>query len=500
MNYMQFIYSFPYLVNQIPQYFSEIFPEKTAISYHQTSYTYRELKKQILFFASSLRRRGVHKGSRFLLLLPNAPQFLFSMFGLLQAGAVAIPVYYHSKSDEIRKIISTMQIDGIVTTESKFEGLADTIAYFNPKYKILYRDDLSEELPINFQNETHDIYEDYPRIIDLDPAIIIFTSGSTGSPKGILLSHRNLVANTLSNVQALKFDDQDRTLVQLPLTYLYALVHQVLSTFLTGGTVYLTDQFFLPHLFIQQLTEYKISWFAGTPPIYLAILKYKEESKNLELPDIRMMTIGGGKIYPEVLQKLKSVFPQAKFIITYGLTENSPRVASRIFDFNEKNHFLVGEPLPNVEVKISEESEEKMGEILIRGSSAMNGYYEGHTFKKVEIGSYIMTGDLGYLDQKGRLYLTGRKKNFINFNGHKVNPIEVEEVLIRHPKVRAVKVSAHIDENHQESVKAEIEPAGSESLSVQELVNFCRLFLSNYKIPKIFIIKEKLSINSNMKY
>jgi long-chain acyl-CoA synthetase len=497
---MQFIYSFPYLASQIPDYFAAIFPEKTALVFNQKSYTYAGLQKQISTFASSLRRRGIQKGSKFLILLPNVPQFLFSLFGIMSTGLIAVPVYYHSKAAEIRKIMDIIHADGIVTTESKFETLKKNVPHFHPKLNILYRDEMEEDLPINFLGE-EPLWDENPCLpIDLDPALIIFTSGSTGKPKGILLSHRNLVANTLANVQALQFHDRDRTLVQLPLTYLYALVHQVFSTFLTGGTIYLTDQFFLPHLFIQQLVEYNITWFAGTPPIYLSLLKYKEESQELELPEIRMITIGGGKIYPDVLKKLKPVFPEARIIITYGLTENSPRVASHVFNTQEADHSLVGRILPNVDVRITRQEDDQKGEIFIRGSSVMNGYYEGEHFRKVEIGSYIPTGDLGYLDTQRRLHLIGRRKNFINFNGYKVNPVEVEEVLIRHPRVRAVKVYAHKDEHQQESVKAEIEPIGTDSISVHELVKFCRLYLSNYKIPKIIQVKSKLEINSNMKY
>ncbi len=250
MNYMQFIYSFPYLASQIPDYFAAIFPEKTALVFNQKSYTYAGLQKQISTFASSLRRRGIQKGSKFLILLPNVPQFLFSLFGIMSTGLIAVPVYYHSKAAEIRKIMDIIHADGIVTTESKFETLKKNVPHFHPKLNILYRDEMEEDLPINFLGE-EPLWDENPCLpIDLDPALIIFTSGSTGKPKGILLSHRNLVANTLANVQALQFHDRDRTLVQLPLTYLYALVHQVFSTFLTGGTIYLTDQFFLPFLFL----------------------------------------------------------------------------------------------------------------------------------------------------------------------------------------------------------------------------------------------------------
>ncbi len=500
MEFVNAVQNFPFLLHHIPEFTANFLPDKTAISFSNYSITYREFDRHVKKVASYLISNGFRKNDKIILFLPNSPDFIFSLMAVWKIGAVAVPIYPNMSAFEFGQILSSFNATGLIVAPSRYKKVQKELGNYR-SLKILLLDDAREGAFFLHQSDyLEEFHFEAPPVIDLDPALIIFTSGSTGMPKGIMLSHKSILTNCLSNIRVMKFNEQDRTLIQMPMTYLYALVHQVLCTFFTGGTIHILSQLFLPHLFLQEIELNKITWFAGTPAIYYSIARYLGTSASKTFTTVRLITIGGGRIHHKTLKRLKPIFPKAKIAITYGLTENSPRVCTYFYSNGEYMDGNVGYPLPNIDLQVEPNKNAEEGEVVIRGGSLMMGYVSGGSVNPVDNRDYFPTGDLGYFDKKNRLIITGRIKHMINNSGYKVNPGEIERVIMSHPSVSNVLVYGVEDIVYGEIVKAEIIPEEGCRLSKNDIWEYCKRYLSPYKIPKIIKFKKNIDFNQNMKF
>ena len=500
MEFVKAVQDFPFLLHHIPEFTTNFLPDKTAISYSNYNITYLEFVRYIKKVACYLISSGFRKDDKIIIFLPNSPDFIISLLAVWKIGAIAVPIYPNMNAFEFGQILSSFEASGIIIAPSRYKKIRKELGS-NGLLKILVLDDAREGTFFLHQSEQlEDFQFELPRTIDLDPALIIFTSGSTGRPKGIMLSHKSILSNCLSNIRVMKFTEQDKTLIQMPMTYLYALVHQVLCTFFTGGTIHILSQLFLPHLFLQEIELNKITWFAGTPAIFYSIVRYLGSSVSKVFSTVRLVTIGGGRIHSKILKRLKPIFPGAKIAITYGLTENSPRVSTYFYTNGEYTDGNVGYSLPNIDLKIKLNKKAAGSEVVIRGNSLMIGYISRNSVQEVNNSSYFPTGDLGYFDKKNRLIITGRIKQMINNSGYKVNPSEIERVLMSHPSVSNVLVYGVEDLVYGEIVKAEIIPEEGCRISKGEIWEYCKNYLSPYKIPKIIEFKKNIDFNQNLKF
>lgn len=498
------IRDFPYTVDGIVSFARKYYPDKIAVVSHTVSLTYSELENAVNNFANNLLKNGIKKSDRIALVLTNTPEFVIGLFGIIRTGAIPLLIFPQIKAPEFEALVIKSKVKAVATDIRGYKRLADVLVK-NDWLLFLFN---NQELDIpaiyfDFLNQCTETPAILSPSIDIDPALIIFTSGTSKSPKGIVLNHKNLLANCMGNIKEIGMNDNDATLIILPLTHLYSLSHQLLCTLFTGGTIHLIDEIFLPHLFYRYMDKVKITWFAGTPSVFYSVIKYNESQsvKPRLMGSLRMLTIGGGAISTEAIKKLELLFPGTDLIITYGLTENSPRVSTYFYNRKKEKLGAVGKPLPNVEViKIAREGNEGLFDLIVRGSTVMYGYLNpGGEIVRLN-DNELNTGDIGFIDDDGYIWIAGRNKKIINSAGYKIQPAEVERIINSFPGILDSKVFGSPHEIYGEAVHCSVILEEGRNITKRDLVTFCKKYLTDYKIPKYFKLSSISKLNFNNKF
>jgi long-chain acyl-CoA synthetase len=335
-----------------------------------------------------------------------------------------------------------------------------------------------------------------------DVAMLMHTSGSSDKPKRVMLTNRNVISNVEANIEVLNIKENDRTLISLPMYFSYCNTAQLLSHMYVGAQIVILDTIFLPHIFFSIVEKEKITNFMTVPTIAKTLLNY---SNQKPIPSLKWISIGGAPIDNETLKKLIESFKNIEFIKTYGLTEASPRVSTLLSKDCRTKTASIGKPMKGIEVKIilengNEAKEYEKGELLLKGDNIMKGYYKNtqETAKAIKNG-WLHTGDIGYYDKDGFIYLSGRKKNIIISNGINIYPEEIEDVLMSHHAVEQAYVYGILNETYGEIPEAKIVIKKETAISDIELLQYCREKLSDYKIPTKIIFVDKLQYTNNMK-
>jgi long-chain acyl-CoA synthetase len=327
--------------------------------------------------------------------------------------------------------------------------------------------------------------------VDRDPALFLYTSGTTGRPKGVVLSHRNLVANVESSQSAGRFRPEDNFLCLLPFFHTYAITGTFLLPFLTGCKAILIDRF-QPTKVLKLIEQQKVSCFMAIPSMYRVLAASEEQC---DVSALRFPISGGEPLPLAVANAFKERFG-VDIYEGYGQTEAAPVVSLNVPGGRKAG--TVGRALPNVEIAIWNDrgqvvSPGEVGEIMVRGENVMVGYHNlpEETARTITDG-WLHTGDLGQVDQEGYVSITGRKKELIISAGENIFPREIEELLARHPSAKEVAVIGVSDEVRGEVPKAFVIPQDGATPDAQELRKYCREHLANYKVPKVIEIVEDL--------
>jgi acyl-CoA synthetase (AMP-forming)/AMP-acid ligase II len=337
-------------------------------------------------------------------------------------------------------------------------------------------------------------------------AEIIFTSGSTGIPKGVMVSHKNLRANSESIITYLKLSPDDRMLVVLPFYYCYGL--SLLHTHLrVGGSIVFNNSFIFLGGIIRDLLEYKCTGFAGVPSHFQILLRKSDNFKITKFPDLKYVTQAGGKLAPIFIDEFRSSHPEIIFIVMYGQTEATARLSYLPPELYEAKKGSMGKGIPGVELKVVNEKGEKIkpgeiGEVIARGDNIMLGYFgdEEGTRNAIRNG-WLYTGDLGTVDHDGYIFLTARKKEIIKVGGKRISPKEIEAVILELPDVVDCTIDGVEDELLGEALKATIVTRGDngKDAMLDKIKQHCSKHLALYKIPQIFELKEQLVISATGK-
>lgn len=336
-------------------------------------------------------------------------------------------------------------------------------------------------------------------------AEIIFTSGSTSIPKGVMLTHDNIIANTDSIIQYLNLDENDIMMVVLPFYYCYGL--SLLHTHIrVGGQLVLNDNFIFLASTITNINNYQCTGFAGVPSHFQILLRKTDLFRNTKFPSLRYVTQAGGKLHNTFIKEFTECFPSISFFVMYGQTEATARLSFLPPNKLREKLGSLGKGIPGVELKVvnsrgSMVQPGKTGEIIARGKNIMAGYFDDpketeHTLRN----GWLYTGDLGTIDKDGYIYLTARKKEIIKVGGKRVSPKEIEEVIDRLPGVIDSTIEAIEDELLGEAIKATVIVNAIEvDLSEEKIRRYCSLNLSNYKIPTVIDIRKEMIISATGK-
>lgn len=491
------------------------FPNRVAISHEDRQIRYRQLDQASDRVAESLRSRSLDPGTRIALLCENCIEYVIVFFGIFKAGMVAVPLDSSLDPETLAFVLADSEA-AVLVAQLKFRRKIPDILQNNRSIRTVVldgemtidRDDLdliqlkSVFGEPSYYSEIHVPGTDQPSVnsgqLDLSDyagensprelAAIFYTSGSTGSGKGVMLSHRNLVSNTLATIQYLRLSAADSVVVILPFYYIYG--NSLLLTHVAcGGRMVIDNRFLYPEIVLDTMERERVTGFSGVPSHFLILLGNSTFSRR-KLEHLRYFTQAGGAMAPETIRKLIDLFGHKEIFIMYGQTEAAPRVTWLPPERLKDKIGSIGVAVPGVAIELLDENGGPValgdtGEIVVSGPNVMMGYWnqpkENH---EVLRDGKLHTGDLAKLDQDGYLWVVGRSKEIIKSGGNRVSAKEVEECLLTCEKILEVGVVGVPDDIFGEAIRAVIVLKAGATADAREIQTHCRKNLADFKVPR----------------
>ncbi len=464
---------------------------RTALVFRDRRWSFSELDRQASSLAAGLRGLGLKPGERLGLHLPNWPEFVLAYYAANKIGVVPLALNVTYRADEIAYIVSDGEVAVVVTADAVAANLPPRARMPSVKYVIRAAGGAGgAPLPvldgaIGFETLTGD-----PglRALDLDrheTCAILYTSATTGRPKGVMLTHENVVSNTWATNHHLLMTPDDVGLCALPLFHCFGQNFIMNALVSSGGTLVLQERFVLDD-FLAAVGAHRVTLLYAVPTMYILFLG--SDLSRYDLSSLRLC-FSAAAMLPQETERQWKVRTGHDIRQGYGLTECSPFAS-----YNHDRAFRpgsVGTPIENVEMKVvdpatgREVADGELGEIVIKGPNVMKGYFRNPqaTAETVRDG-WLSSGDIGYRDPDGYFYIVDRVKDMINVGGFKVFPREVEEVLFLHPAVREAAVLGHPDPVRGEAVKAFVVLKEGQSVDPESLRALCRERVAPYKVPE----------------
>lgn len=462
-------------------------------------YTNIELAREATAMAAGLRAMGIEQGDRVMVMMPNCPEVLLSYQAIERAGAVIIPVLPILKSQEIYYIAMNSEAKAIVTSALLLPLLRSALAPVPTMRSIISTGITGEQEPgvpqVVAYNEVvekgkhkADAYlEDLEGVVPRpdDTAVILYTSGTTGNPKGVVLSHRSLIANAISGqgeVQNPKEHFGEVQLAILPLAHGYGILVSNVA-YLTGVRIVMHPRFDTSAV-LSAIERHRVIGFAGVPAMFVALL-YAPDAEQYDTSSLQSCVSGSAPLPVEILKGFERKY-SCQIREGYGLSEACAALTGHGAEMQQKPG-SVGVPLAGIEIRVVDENDTSLptgeiGEIIARGPNIMQGYYNmpEETVAALRNG-WLHTGDMGYFDEDGYLYIVERKKDLIIRGGENVYPRDVEEILATHPAVIEAAVVGIPSQRMGEEVKAYV--VSNAPVDKEALMAYCREKLANYKTP-----------------
>lgn len=507
----------------IIEHHARITPEREAIIWNEMRFTFGQLNGLANRVANALVEMGIGHGDKVALSCPNLPFFPIIYYGIMKTGAAVVPlnvlfkpreIAYHLKDSDAKAVFvfeGTSELplaqmvkagfDEVETCENLIVMTVDPLApspFENCKTLTQITFDKPETFA-SFPTKPH------------DTCAILYTSGTTGQPKGAELTHLNLMTNVTTtygiHLPMLDFTDgkQKTCLITLPLFHTTGQTCQMNTHFYGGNKVVLLPRFD-PQLTLEALEREKVNFWTGVPTMYWALLRYAEEN-NFDTAKIaenlKVVSCGGAPMPVEVMLAFQEKF-NVRVLEGYGLSETSPLAVFSQFARPSKPG-TVGIPIFGIDVKCVDENDDEVsagdrGEVVIRGSNVMKGYYKrpeatAEAFKN----GWFHTGDIGIFDEEGYLSIVDRKKDMIIRGGYNIYPRELEEVIMTHPAVSLVAVAAVPDDRLGEEVKAFVVKKQDAEISENEFIDWCKTQIAANKYPRYVEFRDELPIGATGK-
>ena len=487
------------------------YPNNPALIFAGKTTSYSEMNIQIERLAKELVQRGVKKGDRISIYMPNSSNWVVAFFAIQRIGAIVVqtnPLYVES---ELKALLQDAGAIGIVSIPqllpritpiqaevglkiialdwvSAFSGLKGLGLEDNPIFmdieEVVANTNLDNLEPLQMESNSDEV------------AVLQYTGGTTGAPKGVMLTHHNLVANAM---QAWRWisgtEGEERVLTVLPLFHIYALTACMNIAIISGGAMIILPRFDIDAV-LQHINDYQPTFFPGAPTMYVAVINHPR-IKEYKVSSIRCCLSGSAPLPKEVALRFGEL-TGGRLVEAYGLSEASP--ATHLNPIFHARVGSIGVPAPNTDAKIMDlETGEKelqpgeIGELVVKGNQVMLGYWQKpeETAATLKDG-WLYTGDIAHRDEDGFFYIVDRKKDMIISGGYNVYPRDVEEVLYAHPAVREAVCAGISDPYWGEMVKAYIVLKEGISTTEEEIMTYCKEKLAAFKIPKKVEFREAL--------
>ncbi|UOF89445.1 long-chain fatty acid--CoA ligase [Fodinisporobacter ferrooxydans] len=500
---------FDVLQNTVQQYC-----EHTAMIFFGKDITYRVFRQKVEQIAAVLYDKGVRKGDRVAVMLPNCPEYVISFYACARLGAILVqvnPMYVQSEvdfllkdsdaivwivldqlysnlreSDHVRQLRACI----LVGFANHTKGIDDTKTAVQNVF--LWQQEMQRKLPTPPQT---------PIDPEADVAVLQYTGGTTGRSKGAMLTHQNIVANAYQSLQMLgkeKISAEDKILTVVPLFHVYGMTAAMNLAVINGAAMILLPRFQIDEV-LQTIQTYRPRFFPGVPTMYMAIANHPNAG-DYGVDCIDICNSGSAPLPYEVMKQFETK-TGAKVLEGYGLSEASPVTHSMRFG-QERKPGSIGMVAPGTEAGIVDVTEGKnfvnvgeLGELVVRGPQVMKGYWNmpDETAQTLRDG-WLYTGDIARMDEDGYFYIVDRKKDMILSSGYNVYPRDVEEVLYKHPNVQEAVVIGVPDAYRGETVKAFVvmRQKGDKNEWEAELDRWCRAHLAPYKVPRMYEFRDQL--------
>lgn len=496
------------LVQQFLESSASRTPEKIALVHGKERLSYAEIDSGANRIAAALRTNGVRRGDRVGIFMDNCTEAALCIFGVLKADAAFVMINPTTKPDKVEFILTNCTAAALLT-QGKRLGVVSQIKV--PSLRLVISTSLAAPARTDRGVAILGLEEVLSKSsteavrscnIDVDPAAIIYTSGSTGFPKGVALSHLNIITAASAITEYLGNVSDDVIINFLPLSFDYGL-YQLLMAFKVGGRLVLEKSFTYPAAVIDTIIREEVTGFPGVPTIFAILLSLKEIEKK-DFGSVRYLTNTAAALPVDHIQRLRRLFPNARLYSMYGLTE-CKRVTYLPPEDLDRKPASVGKGMPNEEVYLIDENGKKIGpeggvgELVVRGSNVMMGYWNNpeETARYLKPGRYpwereLHTGDLFRIDEEGHLYFLARKDDIIKSRGEKVSPKEVENVLHSIPGVLEAAVVGVGDPILGQAVKAFVVLEDGRSLGEQEIKRYCSEHMEDLFVPKYVEFRKSL--------
>ncbi len=505
-------------IGQLLQDKADEHPDKDAIIFDGRRISYRELDEQAEKLANFLQKKGIGRGDKVSIWLPNLPEWIVAWFAIPKIGAVVVPTDPWLKGGEIEYMFNDSDTRAVITTdeygkydfldilEDKKESLdkLDTLVLLDGESDEFNSFTYDEALDEGEGWQENEEYIERKRGTEPDDVtFILYTSGTTGKPKGVQLTHYQIVKNAHDQGEILHTSEDDKLVIPVPLSHCFGNVMSITLMVSFGGTMIPLVEF-EPHKALDLVEREKATMLHGVPTMFIRELEVVKE-EDYDTDSLRTGIMAGSSCPVETM---KSVINDlgCNVSITYGLTEASPGVTMTRFDDSVEDRVqTVGRVMPDQEIKVVDDTGEEVepgetGELLVKGYNVMVGYYNKpeETEQTIENG-WLHTGDLAEMDERGYVKIVGRKKDMVIVGGLNVYPREIEEYLIEHPHIQEVAVVGVPDDELGEVVAASVVPTEDGNITPQEVVDFLYGEIASAKVPRYVIVSDSLPVSGRGK-
>jgi len=482
---------------------AEACPETPVLLFHDEVVTYRDLEERTSVFARYLLEQGLKKGDKLALMMINSPQFFYTLLGAQKIGATAVPVSCWWQADEVKFLVNDCE-PRVLVLDPEYAPIVSAIRDGIPSVERVV---LNVPAPLDLPFEHHCLQEilsapagelpDSASPAAEDVAAVMYTSGTTGKPKGVMITHGNILFASRIKTDHVPVFEGERILCVLPLFHSGGLHDLALPCIYRRATIVLRERFSASE-FWECVEQYQVNGFYIVPTMWNILLKAPEASR-VNTGSLRMGLSGAAPIPPEQLQECEERF-HVPILEAYGATESTGGITSN--QSGQSKVGSVGTAFQGTVVEIFGPEDETLppgsiGEIKVKGDTVMKGYYNRPeaTAETIRDG-WLDTGDVGYLDEDGFLYIVDRKKDMIIRGGVNIYPKELENVIVTHPLVDRVAVVPEPHETYGQAVKACVVLKRGETADAEEIRAFCREKMASYKVPETVVFRENFPLNA----
>ncbi|MBX6364031.1 MAG: acyl--CoA ligase [Gemmatimonadetes bacterium] len=477
-------------------------PERVFLIFGDRRFTYGQVEARAAALAAALHELGIERGDRIALDLPNWPEFVISMFAAAKLGAVIVPLNPHFTVPELQYMLRHSEAAVVISAENfagtdylqLFEGFLTSLPDLQYLVTVgeedLWYDDRIyqfEDLLSSGEGRAFPQAEIDP---DEDLFAILYTSGTMGKPKGVALTHTNLLWTAARTVESIALAPDDVVFGVTTVFHVFGLGPGILGTMAAGASLVLQERF-QPAEALALIEKHRVTVHYGVPTVFITELREPLRSKY-DLSSLRTGIVAGAPISDDLVRRIREeLCPNLQ--VAYSLTETSSTAAMTCAtDPVDKQLFTVGRPLEGMEIRVLDLDGtvlpvESLGELTVRGPGVMKGYYRqpGETAQVFDQDGFFLTGDLGIVDEEGFVHIVGRRKELIIRGGFNVYPREVEDRIHAHPAVLDVAVVGLPHEVLGELVCACVVPVEGAIITGEEIKEWCRGALAEYKLPDL---------------